>query len=75
MLKPPRDAREALGRLAPDLEEIADFINNCPLTAPERIRLANLLSDHFHGLAASFAVLGPWAAGKAAAAQPSGNEP
>jgi hypothetical protein len=74
MLKPPRDAKEALGRLAPDLEEIADFINNCPLTASERIQLANLLRDHFHGLAASYAVIGQRAAGKTAA-QPTGNEP
>ncbi len=74
MLKPPRDAKEAFGRLTPDLEEIADFINNCPLTAPEGRRLANLLSDHFHGLAAGYGVTGPWAVGKAVA-QPRGNEP
>ena len=74
MLKPPRGAERGIGRLTPDLEEISDFIDNCPLTAPERMRLANLLSDYFHGLAASYGVIGPRAVEKAAA-QPRGNEP
>jgi hypothetical protein len=53
MLKPPRDAKEAFSRLAPDLEEIVDFIINCPLTARERVRLTNLLGNYFNHLAAS----------------------
>jgi hypothetical protein len=53
MLKPPLDAQEAFSRLAPDLEEIAHFINTCPLTRRERMQLANLLSDHFRRLAVS----------------------
>jgi hypothetical protein len=53
MLKPPLDAQEALSRLAPDLEDIAHFINACPLTRRQRMQLANLLSDHFRRLAVS----------------------
>jgi hypothetical protein len=53
MLKPPCDAEEAFGRLAPDLEEIKDFVGYCPLTVAERKRLAALLGDYFHGLANS----------------------
>jgi hypothetical protein len=51
MLTPPRDVGEAFGRLVPDLEEITDFIRNCPLTTRQRVQLANLLSDYFHELA------------------------
>jgi hypothetical protein len=50
MLKPPRDAQEAFDRLAPDLEEIVDFINNCPLSTAERMQVAKMLGDCFHGL-------------------------
>jgi hypothetical protein len=53
MLKPPCDADEAFGRLAPDLEEIKDFVGYCPLTVTERKRLAVLLGDYFHRLANS----------------------
>ena len=53
MLKPPCDAQGAFDRLAPDLEEIKDFIGFCPLTATERMRLARLLGDYFHGLVVS----------------------
>jgi hypothetical protein len=53
MLKPPRHAKEAFDRLTPDLEEIADFINHCRLTAPGRMQLADLLGDYFHRVAAS----------------------
>lgn len=53
MLKPPRSAQEAFERLAPDLQEIADFITHCPLTAPGRMQLANLLADYFRGVAVS----------------------
>ena len=53
MLKPPRDAQEAFERLAPDLEEIANFMHSCPLTTAELRRLATLLGNHFHELASS----------------------
>jgi hypothetical protein len=51
MLKPPRDAQEAFNGLAPDLEELKDFVSACPLTSGERARLVNLLADYFVGLA------------------------
>ena len=65
MLTPPRDAQVAFDRLAPDLEEIKDFIGYCPLTAPERMRLANLLGDYFYRLAVSTDVAGLRVAGNA----------
>ena len=51
MLTPPRDADEAFVRLAPDLQEISDFISASRLSAHERIRLANMLAEHFVVLA------------------------
>jgi hypothetical protein len=47
MLTPPRDAQEAFRRLTPDLQEIAEFIGTSLLNARERVRLANLLAEHF----------------------------
>jgi hypothetical protein len=75
MLKPPSDAEEAFGRLAPDLEEITDFITNCPLSIPERMRLANLLGDYFHGLAASCEPAGVHAVGDTAVQSGSNERP
>jgi hypothetical protein len=51
MLTPPRDANEAFFRLSPDLHEIAEFISSSLLDARERLRLANLLAEHFASLA------------------------
>jgi len=51
MLTPPRDANEAFFRLSPDLHEIAEFIGSSLLNARERVRLANLLAEHFASLA------------------------
>ena len=51
MLTPPRDAAEAFVRLAPDLQDISDFIGSSPLNAHERIRLASMLAEHFAVLA------------------------
>jgi hypothetical protein len=51
MLTPPRDARDAFFRLTPDLQEIAEFIGTSLLNARERVRLANLLAEHFARLA------------------------
>jgi hypothetical protein len=51
MLTPPRSANEAFFRLSPDLNEIAEFISGSLLDARERMRLANLLAEHFASLA------------------------
>jgi hypothetical protein len=51
MLTPPRDAHEAFVRLAPDLQEISEFIGASRLSARERMRLANMLAGYFAGLA------------------------
>lgn len=51
MLTPPRDAREAFARLAPDLQEILDFMSASPLSPRERVRLANMLAGYFASLA------------------------
>jgi len=51
MLMPPRHAHEAFVRLAPDLQEISDFINTSLLRARERMRLANMLAAYFVGVA------------------------
>jgi hypothetical protein len=55
MLTPPRDADEAFFRLAPDLQEIAEYIGTSLLDARERRRLANLLADYFASLARAHA--------------------
>jgi hypothetical protein len=47
MLTPPRDAGEAFVRLAPDLQEICEFIGASSLSARERMRLANMLAEYF----------------------------
>lgn len=51
MLTPPRNAQEAFLRLSPGLQEIAEFIGTSLLNARERVRLANLLAEHFARLA------------------------
>jgi hypothetical protein len=51
MLTPPRDAQEAFLRLTPDLQDIAEFMGTSLLNARERMRLANLLAEHFARLA------------------------
>jgi len=51
MLTPPRDAPEAFVRLAPDLQEISEFIGTSLLSARERTRLANMLAGYFVGMA------------------------
>jgi hypothetical protein len=51
MLTPPRDAKEAFVRLAPDLHEISEFIGTSRLSPRERMRLANMLAGYFAGLA------------------------
>jgi hypothetical protein len=53
MIAPPRDAEEGLVRLDPDLEEIAAFIRESPMSARERERLAMMLADYFTALAAA----------------------
>jgi hypothetical protein len=52
-LAPPRDAEEGFIRLDPDLEEIAGFICESPLSSRERERLAIMLADYFTALAAA----------------------
>jgi hypothetical protein len=51
MLTPARDADEAYLRLGPDLQEISDFISTSRLSVRERMRLANMLAQHFVVLA------------------------
>jgi len=51
MLSPPRDAHQAFVRLAPDLQEISDFIGTSLLSVRERVRLANMLAEYFAGMA------------------------
>jgi hypothetical protein len=55
LLIPPRDAPEAFARLAPDLQEIAEFIAASRLNARERRRLANMLARHFEAIAREYA--------------------
>lgn len=55
MLSKPRTAEEAFQRLEPDLEELVDFIDNGTLEPHERVRLANLIAEHFSALAHTFA--------------------
>jgi hypothetical protein len=54
MIAPPRDAEEGLVRLDPDLEEIADFIRESPMSTRERERLAIMLAAYFTTLAAAY---------------------
>jgi hypothetical protein len=51
MLIPPRNAQEAFARLAPDLQEISEFISASRLNARERMRLANMLARYFEAIA------------------------
>jgi hypothetical protein len=55
MLKPPRNAQEAFARLAPDLQEISEFIGGSRLSARERMRLANMLARYFEAIAREYA--------------------
>ena len=54
ILAPPRDAEEGYIRLDPDLQEIADFVRESPLSSRERERLAIMLADYFAGLATAY---------------------
>jgi hypothetical protein len=51
MLIPPCDARQAFVRLAPDLQDISQFISTSRLSPRERVRLSNMLAGYFTGLA------------------------
>jgi hypothetical protein len=55
LLRPPSDAPEAFARLAPDLEEISEFIGTSRLNARERRRLANMLARYFEAVARAHA--------------------